>query len=166
MRSPRRGAAARDCLDWDERIVSLFQVYFSKRACWNSGRGADRTSVQAATFCTIGCARPHVAVFAAARISSSFLKASFLQSFAFRRRNSRSFSSPVRAAYHSHWQACSKHSAMVGEMVYLLPRPCLILVLTRQPACPALVAQWRHAAINRKIANEQNRVEQVLLLMA
>ena len=116
MRSPRRGAAARDCLDWDERIVSLFQVYFSKRACWNSGRGADRTSVQAATFCTIGCARPHVAVFAAARISSSFLKASFLQSFAFRRRNSRSFSSPVRAAYHSHWQACSKHSAMVGEM--------------------------------------------------
>ena len=58
-----------------------------------------------------------------ARISSSFLIASFVQSLAFRRRNLRSPSSLVRAAYHSHWRACSKHSSMVGDMVYLQPWP-------------------------------------------
>jgi hypothetical protein len=46
--------------------------------------------------------RPYAAVFAAARISSSILIASFVQCFAFRSRNFRSSLSFVRAAYHSH----------------------------------------------------------------
>ena len=60
--------------------------------------------------------RDYAAACAAARISSSFLIASFVHSLAFRRRNLRSCSSLVRAAYHSHWRACSKHSAMVGDI--------------------------------------------------
>ena len=60
--------------------------------------------------------KAYAAAFAAARISSSFLTASFVHSFAFRRRNSRSSLSFVRAAYHSHCRACSKHSSMVGDM--------------------------------------------------
>jgi hypothetical protein len=53
---------------------------------------------------------------AEARISSSFLMASLVHSLAFRRRNLRSCSSLVRAAYHSHWRARSKHSAIVGDI--------------------------------------------------
>jgi hypothetical protein len=72
-------------------------------------------------------ARPYAAARAEARISSSFLFASFVHSFAFRRRNLRSCSSWVRAAYHSHWRTCSKHSAMV-DMVVSDHGPCLIPV--------------------------------------
>src|SRR6476620_919778 len=50
----------------------------------------------------------YAAARAEARISNSFLVASFVQCFAFRSRNFRSFSSLVRAAYHSHCLACSK----------------------------------------------------------
>jgi hypothetical protein len=62
----------------------------------------------------------YAAVFAAA--SRSFSWASLFHSCARQRRNLRSRSSLVRAAYHSHWRACSKHSAMVGDMA-------------RSPAC-------------------------------
>src|SRR3984957_10571438 len=61
----------------------------------------------------------YAAARAEARISNSFLVASFVQCFAFRSRNLRSCSSLVRAAYHSHCRACSKHSAMVGDIEYL-----------------------------------------------
>ena len=64
---------------------------------------------------------PVTAARAEARISNSFLVASFVQCFAFRSKNFRSFSSLVRAAYHSHCLACSKHSAIVGDMDCLRP---------------------------------------------
>jgi hypothetical protein len=46
-----------------------------------------------------------------------------------------SASSPVRAAYHSHWRACSKHSAMVVDM-------------TQSPAFPLDIVRvhYRHVA--------------------
>ena len=75
--------------------------------------------MQAATFCILGrgdAQATYAAARAEARISSSFLIASFVQSLDFRRRNLRFPSSLVRAAYHSHWRARSKHSSMVGDM--------------------------------------------------
>ena len=53
----------------------------------------------------------------------------------------RSSSSLVRAAYHSHWRACSKHSAIVGDMVYLQPWPRLSPCLIDNPNAPRLVAE-------------------------
>ena len=61
-------------------------------------------------------ARDYAAARGMGLSSSSFSRASFAQCFAFRRRNLRSSSSFVRAAYHLHWRACSKHSAIVSDM--------------------------------------------------
>src|SRR5262249_28047495 len=67
-------------------------------------------SVATSLHSAAGRVRPYAAVFAAARTSSSFLIASFLQSLSFQLRNLQSSLSPVRTACHSHWRACSKHS--------------------------------------------------------
>ena len=61
-----------------------------------------------------------LATYAAGRaealVSSSFSRARFIHCSALQRRNLRSASLLVRAAYHSHWRACSKHSVTVGDM--------------------------------------------------
>jgi hypothetical protein len=92
------------------------------------GRGSD-----------LGQALPGViagyaAVRAEALSSISFSRASFVHCCALRRRNLRSSSSLVRAAYHSHWRACSKHSAIVGDM-------------TRSPACPPNVVREHYGCM-------------------
>ena len=71
----------------------------------------------------------------AASLSVSFSPASFVQFFAIRRKNLRSSSSFVRAAYHSHSRARSKHSVMVGDMVYLQPCPVL-------DPCLNMITRW------------------------
>jgi hypothetical protein len=63
-----------------------------------------------------GLFRGYAAVRAEALSSISFSWASFVHRCALQRRNLRSPSSFVRAAYRSHWRACSKHSATVGDM--------------------------------------------------
>jgi hypothetical protein len=65
----------------------------------------------------------YAAVRTEALSSISFSRASFVHCCALRRRKLRSALLLVRAAYHSHWRARSKHSAMVGDIAYLLPWP-------------------------------------------
>jgi hypothetical protein len=58
----------------------------------------------------------YAAVGGEALSSISFSRASFVHCCALQRRNLRSASSLVRAAYRSHSRACSKHSAIVDDM--------------------------------------------------